>query len=233
MNRVAADLHGGAGAACGNELPLDFIASDEAVRHRAIADHGCGRWRLRDSMGAGVRRIANVCARPHPDARCRPRHQFELHRLPPEPFANSLGALSGRPQLIEIEFDSEIADYVALREWHRSQEITVNEDGSILMRLCVCNDQPLRTWILGFGAHARVVTPTALARAVFEDMQGARERYMPVLPFKPLKMALESVGERSPSRSDIGILAAEAVRRLARRDVPSYRRPLYRGFHRA
>ena len=142
--------------------------------------------------------------------------QFELHTLPAEPFANSLGAFSGRPELIEIEFDTEVADYIASREWHRSQEITVNEDGSILMRLCVCNDRPLRTWILGFGGHARVVTPSALARLVFEDIQSARERYMPVLPFKPLKMALENVGEARPSRGEAQILTLAETRRGAR-----------------
>jgi hypothetical protein len=40
-------------------------------------------------------------------------------------------------------------------EWHGSQEITVRDDGSILTQLCLCNDRPLRTWILGFGGVAR------------------------------------------------------------------------------
>src|SRR5262249_6484346 len=84
---------------------------------------------------------------------------FEPRRLPPEPFANSIGVFSGRPELIEVEFDAEIADYVASREWHRSQQIDVRDDGSIHLRLCVCNDRPLRTWILGFGGAARVVSP--------------------------------------------------------------------------
>ena len=81
---------------------------------------------------------------------------FEMRTLPPEPFANSIGAFSGRPELIEIEFDAASADYVASREWHRSQAIEVRDDGSILLRLCVCNDRPLHTWILGFGGAARV-----------------------------------------------------------------------------
>jgi proteasome accessory factor B len=112
---------------------------------------------------------------------------FELRTLPPEPFANSIGAFSGRPELIEIEFDAAIADYVASREWHRSQEIDVRDDGSILMRLCVCNDRPLRTWILGFGAAVRVVTPTALARDILQEPELTSERYMPKLPFDSLR----------------------------------------------
>jgi predicted DNA-binding transcriptional regulator YafY len=115
---------------------------------------------------------------------------FEMRALPPEPFANSIGAFSGRPELVEIEFDSEIACYVTSREWHRSQDISVREDGSILMRLCVSNDHPLRTWILGFGGAARVVAPKSLAREILEEAEMTRERYMPRLRFEPLKMSL-------------------------------------------
>jgi predicted DNA-binding transcriptional regulator YafY len=117
--------------------------------------------------------------------------QFEMRTLPPEPFADSIGAFSGRPEPIAIAFDADIADYVASRDWHRSQEIEVLEDGSILMRLHVCNDRPLHTWILGFGGAARIVSPTTLAREIFEEIQGAREQYMPKLRFEPIKMTLE------------------------------------------
>ena len=117
---------------------------------------------------------------------------FELRSLPPEPFANSIGAFSGRPELVEIEFDAGIADYIASREWHKSQEILVRDDGSILLRLCVCNDRPLKTWVLGFGGAARVVTPLALAQEVLEEIHFARERYMPKLKFEPLKMTMDS-----------------------------------------
>ena len=118
---------------------------------------------------------------------------FAPRTLPPEPFANSIGAFSGRPELIEVEFDADVADYVASREWHRSQEIVVREDGSILLRLCVCNDRPLKTWVLGFGGAARVVTPTALASGILEEIHAARERYMPQLPFA-LRRSLRTTG---------------------------------------
>jgi predicted DNA-binding transcriptional regulator YafY len=113
---------------------------------------------------------------------------FEMRTLPPEPFANSIGAFSGRPELVEIEFDAEIADFVASREWHRSQEIAVRDDGSILLRLCVCNDRPLRTWVLGFGGAARVVLPKSLAGKILDEVQAAQERYMPRLRFEMLRV---------------------------------------------
>ena len=120
---------------------------------------------------------------------------FEMRTLPPEPFGNSIGAFSGRPEVIEIEFDREVADFVASREWHRSQQIDVRDNGSLLLTLLVCNDRPLRTFILGFGGMARVVSPKSLAQEILVEAQMMRERYMPKLRFEPLKMTLES---RSP-----------------------------------
>ena len=130
---------------------------------------------------------------------------FELRPLPAEPFANSLGVFSGPPEVIEIEFDADVADYVASREWHRSQQVFVNADGAIVLRLLVCNDRPLRTWILGFGGMARVIAPIPLAREIYEEFDAARERYTPKLPFdstlplkaQPVKMWME-LEERLP-----------------------------------
>jgi predicted DNA-binding transcriptional regulator YafY len=122
-----------------------------------------------------------------------------LRRSAREPFANSIGVFSGRPEVIEIEFDAEVADYVASREWHRSQDIVVREDGSIFVTLCVTNDRPLRTWIVGFGGMARVVTPRSLAREILEEAEMTRERYMPKLRFEPLKMTAMRRGCRRRS----------------------------------
>jgi predicted DNA-binding transcriptional regulator YafY len=102
---------------------------------------------------------------------------FEPRPMQAEPFPNSLGAFSGRPELVEIEFQGRAADYVREREWHRSQEVAERADGSILLRLCVCIDLPLRSWILGFGADARVVAPISLAREIARDFTLAGERY--------------------------------------------------------
>jgi predicted DNA-binding transcriptional regulator YafY len=117
---------------------------------------------------------------------------FEPRPLPAEPFANSIGVFSGSPEPIEIEFDATAAEFVASREWHRSQDVKAREDGSVRMRLCVCNDRPLRTWILGFGAAARVVSPAALAREIAGELDAAWQRYLPKGKREPLKMTLQA-----------------------------------------
>lgn len=125
--------------------------------------------------------------------------RFEPRPLPIEPFPNSLGVHTGPPEEIVIEFTRDGAGYVQNREWHRSQQIEARDDGSILLRLEVCNDLPLRSWILSFGAHARVVAPTSLAQDVLAELQQARDAYMPRMAFDSLQSAVRSLQPRKAS----------------------------------
>lgn len=127
---------------------------------------------------------------------------FEPRPLPPEPFANSLGVHTGSPELIEIEIDARAADYVKEREWHRSQEILERADGSLLLRLCVCNDLPLRSWIHSLGSMARVVSPAGLVQEILEELQEARDKYMPRRTLDMARMTIPSAREaRLPLRT--------------------------------
>ena len=47
------------------------------------------------------------------------------------------------------------------------------------MRLTVCDDRPLRSWIHSFGPLARVLAPARLARDVFQEIEDTRDLYMP------------------------------------------------------
>jgi predicted DNA-binding transcriptional regulator YafY len=129
---------------------------------------------------------------------------FEPRPLPTEPFAHSLGVHSGTPETVAIEFDARVAEYVKGREWHRSQIIDDHPDGSLLMTLTVCDDRPLRSWIHSFGPLARVVAPTRLAQEIFEEIDEARDRYMPRLTFDVPRVAglqAEGVAEAAVPRN--------------------------------
>jgi predicted DNA-binding transcriptional regulator YafY len=113
---------------------------------------------------------------------------FETRALPTEPFADSLGVHTGTPEAVEIEFDARVADYVQEREWHKSQQVEIRPDGSLLVRLVVCDDRPLRSWIHSFGPLARVHAPARLAQEIFEEIDQTRDRYMPRLTFDVPRM---------------------------------------------
>jgi predicted DNA-binding transcriptional regulator YafY len=113
---------------------------------------------------------------------------FQPRPLPSEPFACSLGVHSGAAERIVIEFEPDVAPYVRDREWHSSQAITDRDDGGIVLTMDVCNDLPLRTWILGFGPSARVIAPVSLQEAVFEAADGMRRRYLRALTKAKIEM---------------------------------------------
>jgi predicted DNA-binding transcriptional regulator YafY len=103
--------------------------------------------------------------------------------LTDKPFKDSLGVHTGEPARVQVEFDRGIADYVNEREWHSSQRVEVQPDGSILLTLDVCIDPALRSWILSFGPLARVAAPRALAEEILEELEEAREKYAPRMEF--------------------------------------------------
>ena len=122
---------------------------------------------------------------------------FEPRALPVEPFSNSIGVHTGTPERIEIEFDAAAGPYVRGRHWHRSQSIEEGPSGSILLRLDVSNDLPLRSWILSFGASARVVAPTGLALEIADAHDAALQRYRPRRTHRMARMAEPRVDEMS------------------------------------
>jgi len=104
--------------------------------------------------------------------------------LQTEAFGESLGVnRGGKPERIVIDFSSRVAAYVRERTWHSSQQVDEQPDGSVRVTMKVCRDWALRTWVLGYGAHARVVSPPTLAEEILAQLDGARDGYMPKLAF--------------------------------------------------
>lgn len=114
--------------------------------------------------------------------------RFEPRPLPDHSFEHSLGVHSGTPVDVTIEFDPRVADYVRGREWHKTQAFDDLADGGVRMTMRVTDDRTLRSWILSFGPLARVLAPSELAQEIFEEIQEARERYMPRLVFETPRM---------------------------------------------
>ena len=102
---------------------------------------------------------------------------FEPVEAEEDAFAHSLGVHQGVPEQIGIDFEPRIARYVRERVWHASQEVQDRPDGGIRLTMSVSNDFALRSWILGFGALARVISPPALTAQIVRELDEARQRY--------------------------------------------------------
>ncbi|HXG54512.1 MAG TPA: WYL domain-containing protein [Vicinamibacterales bacterium] len=103
--------------------------------------------------------------------------RFEPLELPEDAFAHSLGVNQGTPEQIEISFAPKIARYVRERVWHPSQQAADGEEGALRLTLNVVNDWALKSWVLGFGGLATVVSPVALADEIVADLEAARANY--------------------------------------------------------
>jgi predicted DNA-binding transcriptional regulator YafY len=97
--------------------------------------------------------------------------------IPDDVFGNSLGVNTGPPSHVEIAFDKRVTPYVRARVWHPSQTLRESADGGVVLTLEVCNDLALRSWILGWGASARVLAPAALAADIRADLNDASAQY--------------------------------------------------------
>ena len=97
--------------------------------------------------------------------------------IPDDVFGNSLGVNTGPPSHVEIAFDKRVTPYVRARVWHPSQILREGADGGVVLTLEVCNDLALRSWMLGWGASARVLAPAALAADIRADLNSASAQY--------------------------------------------------------
>ena len=100
-----------------------------------------------------------------------------LEELPDEAFPHSMGVHTGPPERVEIEFQPAVTDYVKAREWHPSQKVKELPDGTLVMKLNVCVDQALQSWILSFGPFARVSAPEHLTKTIAAQLEEASARY--------------------------------------------------------
>ena len=97
---------------------------------------------------------------------------------PAEVFPHSLGAFSGTPEIVVIEFSAAEAPYVRERLWHASQRIDELPDGRLRLTLNVVLDWELQAWVMGFGPAAKVITPEAFARRIVESLEETRATYL-------------------------------------------------------
>jgi predicted DNA-binding transcriptional regulator YafY len=93
-------------------------------------------------------------------------------------FPHSLGAFSGTPETVVIEFTADEAPYVREREFHASQRIEDLPGGRIRLTMDVVIDWELQAWVMGFGPAARVTQPDAFARRIVDSLEETRATYL-------------------------------------------------------
>jgi predicted DNA-binding transcriptional regulator YafY len=96
------------------------------------------------------------------------RHMRNAWHLIPEP---------GPDQKVVIRFEKMVAQNVAEVAWHKTQELTFNDDGSLEFRATVSGLNEISWWILGYGDQAEVLRPAKLRRMVAQRAERMVQRY--------------------------------------------------------
>jgi predicted DNA-binding transcriptional regulator YafY len=104
---------------------------------------------------------------------------------PPEGFSldeflrPSFGVFQGAPVKVKIWFSSGVAGYIKEKIWHESQVIVTRKDGSIVFEAEVAGTEEVKFWVMGWGAHARVLEPESLTKAIQSQAEAVAALYGP------------------------------------------------------
>ena len=81
------------------------------------------------------------------------------------------------PEEFEILFEPRLANYVTEREWHKSQKIKANKDGSVTLKFKSNQKEIVLSWVMGFGSSAKVIKPAWLAEQIRSDAKRVAALY--------------------------------------------------------
>ena len=85
--------------------------------------------------------------------------------------------MDGEPVEVKIRFTKNLVQYLKEREWHPTQQIVEEADGSAILSMQVEGLPEVKSWVLSFGSHAEVLAPEALRKDVADELKIAAEKY--------------------------------------------------------
>ncbi len=93
-------------------------------------------------------------------------------------FQGELGVFkSDEPKKVVVDFDAKAAEYVKMRIVHPSQKLSNLPGGGVRLTMTVGNLNPVTSWVLEWGARAKVIEPEELAQRVRSELAEALQSY--------------------------------------------------------
>jgi predicted DNA-binding transcriptional regulator YafY len=89
----------------------------------------------------------------------------------------AFGIAGGKPEPVELLFDSSMSGYIRERVWHESQDLQERPDGSVVLRMNVATSWELKSWIKSFLPQVRVVHPVKLRDELARDLAKAAKSF--------------------------------------------------------
>jgi predicted DNA-binding transcriptional regulator YafY len=76
-----------------------------------------------------------------------------------------------------IDFDARGAEYIRTRRVHSTQKLQSIAGGGVRLTMTVGNLTSVVSWVLEWGARARVVEPPELVQRVHDELEAALDGY--------------------------------------------------------
>jgi predicted DNA-binding transcriptional regulator YafY len=106
--------------------------------------------------------------------------EFNLERY----LEGSFGLFRGDPVRVALRFSREVARYIAERQWHPSQVVSLLLTGELEMTLRVPLSPEFRRWVLGYGKDVQVLEPKSLREDIRREwlaaLRGGQGRVEPL-----------------------------------------------------
>ena len=110
----------------------------------------------------------------------------KIHFQRPDDFdlqqhlAKSFGVYHGDGDVkVRVRFAPAVARYVSESNWHGSQKLTPQKDGSLLAEFDLSDTEEIKRWIMSFGQHAVVQEPESLKMEIVEELNSLLAAYCP------------------------------------------------------
>jgi predicted DNA-binding transcriptional regulator YafY len=93
-------------------------------------------------------------------------------------LSGSFGIFHGEGDVtVTIRFMHAVARYVLERQWHPSQKLTKQRDGTLLAEFRLSCTEEIKSWVLGFGGQAIVLEPEELRDEIAREARALCAAY--------------------------------------------------------
>jgi predicted DNA-binding transcriptional regulator YafY len=98
---------------------------------------------------------------------------------PHQYFDKEMGVWASARELFTVEFivDKEVGTFALNHQWHKTQEVVENPDGSVKVKFTTNQMPEVLRWILGQGHTVKVLNPPELVKAVKDEAMRMTKMY--------------------------------------------------------
>lgn len=89
------------------------------------------------------------------------------------------GLIDEPPKTVRIWFSPDVAYLLKERQWHPTQSLEQQEDKSVVVTFQAGGLDEITSWVLSWGADAKVLSPPELIQSVRAHLTAARKQYSP------------------------------------------------------